>query len=221
MLQEVYVGTPAPMGDDELQVWSAIRKDRVGTADIAVGATGLDGDRQADPVLHGGPDKAAYVYPSTHYPFWRSLDFGLGPGGFGENLSVAGLDERDVRIGDVFAWGSALVQVSQPRTPCYKLAMHTGRKDVARHMIGSGRCGWYVRVLRSGTAPTSGELRLTDRDESFPTVHALYSGSYARGDDFDPVGLRRMIDTPALADQWRFGVMNRLRRVGAASKEGP
>ncbi|MFD0689926.1 MOSC domain-containing protein [Actinomadura fibrosa] len=211
----VYVGTPQVAGNDVREVWSAIRKAPVTEPEIALGETGLAGDRQADPVAHGGPDKAVYVYPSANYAFWRAVGSDLEPARVGENLAVAGPDEREVRIGDVWSWGEALVQVSQPRTPCYKLAAHTGRTDVAAHMIGSGRCGWYLRVLRAGRVPTGGELRRVETDPAAPTVHALFTGSYAPRDRVDPAGLRRMIGTPALGEQWRQGVLARLARIEA------
>jgi MOSC domain-containing protein YiiM len=215
-LEGVFAGTPQLIGDNERQVWSAIRKRRVTAVEIALDAGGLDGDRQADLVSHGGLDKAVYAYPSANYDFWSSLDYGLAPGGVGENLAVAGPDEHEVRIGDIWAWGQALLQVSQPRTPCYKLALHTGRKEVTGHMIDSGRCGWYLRVLRPGSVPTHGTLRLVETAAEAPTVHALFTESHARGERVDPVALRSMIETPALGGQWRDGVLNRLRRMGAA-----
>jgi MOSC domain-containing protein YiiM len=215
-LESVYVGTPQIIGDGVQEIWSAIRKARVGTSEITLGETGLEGDRQADLMAHGGPDKAVYVYPTANYDFWRSQDYDLEPGGIGENLAVAGPDEHQVRIGDMWEWGEALVQVSQPRTPCYKLAAHTGRKDVAAQMVGSGRCGWYLRVLRPGRVPTAGGLRLVETAPEAPTVHALFTGSYAPRDRVDPATLRGMIDTPALGAQWRHGVLNRLSRIEAS-----
>ncbi|WP_433326854.1 MOSC domain-containing protein [Spirillospora sp. CA-294931] len=210
-VEGLFTGTPSPLPGAGRGVLSAIAKRRVAATEAHLGWTRLDGDRQADMVSHGGPDKAVYMYPSGNYDYWRSLGYDLAPGGVGENAPVTGQDEHDVRIGDVWEWGEARVQVSQPRSPCSKLAAHTGRKEITRHMIESGRTGWYLRVLQPGFVPVEGVLRLLSRDRSAPTVHELFSASYARDDD--PGGLREMVDTPALAEQWRLSVQGRLARA--------
>ncbi|WP_037357200.1 MOSC domain-containing protein [Amycolatopsis orientalis] len=185
-LNEVYVGEPAVLGlRRDTPVLSAIRKTRVGAPELALSELNLTGDRQADLTVHGGPDKAVYVYPAEHYPAWTSEGFDVARGDFGENLSVRGMLEDETRIGDVWSWGDALVQVSQPRNPCFKLAMRTGRKDVVPAMIDTGRCGWYLRVLRPGTVPTAGPLDLVDRVEGEPTVGEAFlasSANYAQQD---------------------------------------
>jgi len=184
-LNDVYVGEPAALGHRrEEPVLSAIRKARVDAPELELSELNLTGDRQADLTVHGGPDKAVYVYPAEHYPVWAGEGYDVARGDFGENLSVEGMLEHETRIGDVWAWGDALVQVSQPRHPCFKLAMRTGRKDVVPAMIDSGRCGWYLRVLRPGTVPTAGPLDLVERTEE-PTVGEVFlalSANYAHQD---------------------------------------
>ncbi len=178
----VHVGRPLPLVRRRgRQVHSAIAKQPVTGPTIHVGKTNLAGDQQADLRVHGGVDKAVYAYPSEHLDAWRrALDRPLGLGAFGENLSLAGATEGQVRIGDVWAWGDALVQVSQPRSPCFKLAAHLDRPQVARMMIASGRTGWYLRVLQPGEAPVTGVLRLVERDPAAPSVldahRALFAG---------------------------------------------
>ncbi|MFG1999270.1 MOSC domain-containing protein [Spirillospora sp. NPDC048911] len=211
----LFVGRPAPLIDGDHEVLSAIRKERVAAGEVELSVTRLAGDRQADLVSHGGPDKAVYMYPAAHYAHWSSLGYELEPGGVGENASVTGPDEREVRIGDVWSWGAALVQVSQPRSPCYKFGMRLGRKQAVAQMIDSGRTGWYLRVLRTGPVPTSGTLRLIDRDPAAPTVRELFTGSFARGADNDPRRLREMIGAPALAEQWRSAIEGKLARLEA------
>ncbi len=208
----LFVGTPAPLGDGPRRVRSAIRKEPVAADALVLGETNLEGDRQADLSVHGGPDKAVYMYPAAHYAYWTSQGYDLGPGGVGENASVAGQDERTVRIGDIWAWGEARVQVSQPRSPCYKFALRAGRKEAVAQMISSGLCGWYLRVLRPGRVPANGTLRLLARDGAAPTVRELFTTSFAR--DYDPGLLLHMVSGPALADQWRAGVLTRLQRTG-------
>ncbi|WP_327697953.1 MOSC domain-containing protein [Streptomyces sp. NBC_00459] len=209
----LFVGTPAPLGPEPLEVLSSIRKHPVESAELALGHVGLHGDRQADMVAHGGPDKAVYMYPAQHYAFWTAEGYDFVPGGIGENATVTGQDERTVRIGDVWSWGDAVVQVSQPRTPCYKFALRAGRKEATAQMIRSGLTGWYLRVLQTGQVPVTGTLRLLARDTTAPTIHELFSTSYAR--EYDADALHRMVSTPALADQWRAGVLKRLHRTEA------
>ena len=119
---------------------------------VAVRATNLEGDRQADLRVHGGPDKAVYLYPAEHYPHWREVlaPAELGPGWFGENLTTRGLLEDETWIGDVFRVGGALLEVSQPRVPCAKLAMKSGDPAFGRPFLQSGFSGFYLRVLEEG-----------------------------------------------------------------------
>lgn len=158
-------------------VLSGIGKRPVAGTAIWVGETNLEGDRQADLQAHGGPDKAVYAYPAEHVAQWsRELnpDVQFGPGAFGENLTTAGWLEEDVRIGDVWAWGDALLQVAQPRYPCFKLGMATGRPGVVKQLVASGRTGWYLRVLRPGTAPVADAARLVDRGAGAVTVREAH-----------------------------------------------
>ena len=130
-----------------------------------LGYEGLRGDEQADRKHHGGADKAVCVYPEEHYTFWRSA-LGLAdlpPGAFGENFTTSGLTEDLVCIGDVFAVGEALVQVSQPRQPCWKLARRWRIKDLSAQVERAGRTGFYFRVLRHGFVQAGDGLKLCDR----------------------------------------------------------
>ncbi|MDS0137664.1 MULTISPECIES: MOSC domain-containing protein [unclassified Amycolatopsis] len=222
----VFVGEPSVLGyRRERPVLSAITKARVTAPELHLTELNLDGDRQADLTVHGGVDKAVYVYPAEHYPAWAADGLDAEPGGFGENVSLSGVTEDDVRIGDVWAWGDALVQVSQPRQPCFKLAMKTGRKDVTPLMIDSGRSGWYLRVLRPGTVPTSGPVELVERADG-PTITEVYLVSFANYGQLpeDKVGAAldladRVLAAPALSASYRGGVQStvdrwRARRAG-------
>ncbi|MEU0530837.1 MOSC domain-containing protein [Amycolatopsis tolypomycina] len=222
----VFVGEPSVLGHRrDRPVLSAITKARVTAPELALTELNLDGDRQADLTVHGGVDKAVYVYPAEHYPAWTAEGFDAEPGGFGENVSLTGVTEDDVRIGDVWAWGDALVQVSQPRQPCFKLAMKTGRKDVTPLMIDSGRCGWYLRVLRPGTVPTAGPVELAERADG-PTITEVYLVSFANYGQLPEDKVEAALDladrvlaTPALSASYRDGVQStvdrwRARRAG-------
>ncbi|WP_410596692.1 MOSC domain-containing protein [Amycolatopsis sp. lyj-23] len=222
----VFVGEPSVLGyRRDRPVLSAITKARVTAPELPLTELNLDGDRQADLTVHGGVDKAVYVYPAEHYPAWREDGFEAAVADFGENVSLSGVTEDDVRIGDVWAWGDALVQVSQPRSPCFKLAMKTGRKDVTPLMIDSGRSGWYLRVLRPGTVPTSGAVELVERADG-PTIAEVYVVSFANYGQLPEDRVEAALDfadrvlaTPALSESWSAGVQStvdrwRARRAG-------
>jgi MOSC domain-containing protein YiiM len=166
-LVSVNVGQPRLIGTFRgAPVLSAIGKRPVQARTLSLDWLNLAGDGQADRRVHCGPDKAVYAYPSQHLPLWIAElgpDPPFRPGTFGENLTTEGLLEDEVRIGDVWAWGDALLQVTQPCSPCFKLATVTGRRDIIRRMIENGRTGWYPRVLRPGAVPVSGPIAVVAR----------------------------------------------------------
>lgn len=134
--------------------------------------TNLDGDRQADLNAHGGVNKAVYAYPSEHYSYWRAELPGveLSWGHFGENLTTEGLLESEARIGDQFRIGGAIVKVSQPRIPCYKLGIRFGRDDMPKKFLASGRSGIYFSVLEEGLVNSGDAIELVSRAEPDITV---------------------------------------------------
>ncbi|HET9690519.1 MAG TPA: MOSC domain-containing protein [Acidimicrobiales bacterium] len=180
-------------------VRTGIRKRPVAAATLALSTTNLEGDGQADLAVHGGPDKAVYAYPSEHWPVWEAeIGRPFGPAAFGENLTTAGATEDDVRIGDRWHWGDAVLEVCQPRTPCFKLALHSGTAEVGRRMRATGRSGWYLRVLRTGTVPTAGPVAV----EAHPagvTVAAVTAAARSG----DPDAIAAVLAVAALADEWR------------------
>lgn len=202
---ETRVGRPMIIGATrEGEVTSAIAKALVDSPTLLLGPINLDGDDQADRSVHGGPDKSVYCYPSEHATAWAEAGFTLPPGSVGENAVVAGATEAEVRIGDIFRWGAARIQISQPRAPCYKLTLHSGRKDVAVAMIDSGRCGWYVRTVEPGEVETTGPMELLERDDRSATVATtfavMFPGRRAEADDGDVV--HQVVQSPALAKEW-------------------
>lgn len=153
----------SPVSPAGHQVATAIHKQPV-PGPVAVGRLGLDGDAQADRRLHGGPGKAVYAYPLEHYEFWRTQrrlagrgDTPLVHGALGENLTVQGLLEEACWIGDRLALGTALLEVSEVRTPCFKLNVKMGLAHAARLMDQSGHTGFYLRVIQPGTI-TAGDI---------------------------------------------------------------
>jgi MOSC domain-containing protein YiiM len=199
----VNVGLPAYLGRVRGEaVESGIAKRPVVAGTIRLEPTNLAGDGQADLSVHGGPDKAVYAYCATHWPAWqRELSLQAKPGTFGENLTLDGAGEEDIHIGDVFSWGAARLAVTQPRQPCFKLALHLGRADIGAAMIKSGRCGFYLRVIETGTVPVQ-DARLTrcTHEADAPSVRAIFAKYY---DSKTPAAeLRQLAATPGLSAEW-------------------
>jgi MOSC domain-containing protein YiiM len=170
----------------------------------------LDGDRQADLTVHGGPDKAVYVYPSEHYDYWRKELPGteLPWGMFGENFTTEGLDET-VNIGDRFRIAGAEVTVTQPRMPCYKLGIKFGRPDILRRFLKSGRTGFYFSAQREGEVGAGDEIEQLQRDSHNVTV-ADITNLYSQ-DKTDFELMRRAVAVAALPESWREYFEKRLK----------
>lgn len=192
-------------------VVSGIGKQPVAVDTLRLDTLNLEGDGQADLVNHGGPEKAVYAYPSEHLPRWNAeLGTVFGAGTFGENLSTAGLTEEEARIGDVWAWGEARLQICQPRSPCYKLAMVTGRPDLPKRLTVNGRTGWYLRVLEPGRVPVAGPIRVVARDPAGVSVlraHLANLPGASRAERLAVAGVE------ALAESWRAWMLDGLDRA--------
>jgi len=185
---------------------SGIVKEPV-AGDVPVGPEGFAGDEQADRENHGGPDKAVLAYGSARYDDWVRLH-GLpaGPGGFGENLTVSGLDEDSVCIGDTFRTGTALLQVTQPRLPCWKLSARWTRPDLIRLVEDTGWSGWYLRVLEPGTVAAGAAMGLLDRPRPGWPVSAAFRVGRLR----DGAELGELAAVPELSAAWRDSLRARL-----------
>jgi MOSC domain-containing protein YiiM len=170
---------------------------------VFVGRLNLEGDGQADLENHGGLDKAVLGYAADHYPLWRTeLGWDVLPwGAFGENLTLGGLTEADVCLGDVWQTGDVLLQVSQPRQPCWKLARRWRRKDLPKRVIQTGRSGWYFRVLREGTIQAGVTMQLVQRMHTGWSVARASGVLYDKRADPEHVAALRTI--PELAAGWK------------------
>lgn len=203
-LLEVNVGLPAPLGERRGEVTiSGIRKRPVTTDSVTVSATNIAGDGQADLVNHGGQDKAIYCYSVDHYPFWQESIGYEGDGvhaAFGQNLSLSGIDETGIHIGDRLRWGDVLLEVSQPRWPCFKLDMHSGIPLLMKRLIASGRSGWYLRVIEPGTASTSGAIEIVERDPLGISVRDAFNAR--RDPHMEPARYHEIMSHPKLAAAW-------------------
>ncbi|MFZ1910297.1 MAG: MOSC domain-containing protein [Burkholderiales bacterium] len=177
---------------------------------VRVTALNIQGDRQSDLSVHGGADKAVYAYPSEHYPYWRnelpSMNFPWGA--FGENLTTKGLLEEEVHIGDRFRVGSAEFIVTQPRMPCFKLAIRFSRPDMVKRFLRSGRTGFYLAVVQEGDIGAGDSLDLVAEDNSHISV-ADVVGLYA-ADAANQDLLRRASELSALPESWREYFRERL-----------
>jgi MOSC domain-containing protein YiiM len=169
-LLSVNVGLPRSVEKRGRTVRTGIFKEPV-LLRVHVGRLNVDGDRQADLRVHGGPDKAVYAYDLSGYAHWRrELSRELAFGQFGENLTVEGLPETEVRIGDTYRIGGALLQVSEPRSPCFKLAMKMELPAFPRVFLAAGRTGFYLRVLEEGEIGVGDTIALVSREAGQVTV---------------------------------------------------
>jgi ferredoxin-NADP reductase/MOSC domain-containing protein YiiM len=199
------------------QIRSGFVKTRVASP-VRAEPLGLPGDAQADLAVHGGIDKAIYAYPSAHYALWNR-EFPehaalWGPGSLGENLSLDGWDERDVCIGDTISLGTAVLQVTQPRKPCFKLALRFADDRLPKHLVDTGRCGWYYRVLRPGTFAAGDLLVLLKRAHPAWTIRRINAISY--GADAPVDLLKELADLPELSVAWREQSHASIRAAEAA-----
>ncbi|HLZ67340.1 MAG TPA: MOSC domain-containing protein [Aliidongia sp.] len=201
------VGLPAPLRSAHREVQSGIRKHPV-TGPILVGAGGCAGDGQADLENHAGPDKAVCVYATEHLPYWSErLGRAFSPGAFGENFSVTGLVEHEVRIGDLLAIGTARFQVTQPRGPCFKLGMLHDAPHLALWVQEQGWTGFYLRCLVPGPVQAGDRIELLERNPDHPTITEVVRVTYH--DTKDEAAIDRVVACPPLAENWRGALLRR------------
>lgn len=198
----VNVGLPREVSWKGKPVTTGIFKEPV-QGRLKLRSLNLEGDGQADLTVHGGLDKAVYVYPVEHYDYWRQAlpDMELPWGTFGENLTIEGLLEGDVNIGDRFRMGTAEVMVTQPRMPCYKLGIKFGRADIVKRFLDSHRSGFYFSVIQEGELEAGDALELISHDENQISVTDIVR-LYTREAN-DTTLLHRATELPALPESWR------------------
>lgn len=211
------VGMPATYMKEGTEWVSGIGK-RSAEGRIKLGSLGFEGDGQADLKHHGGPDKAVCVYCLEHYPYWEgALDMKLGAAAFGENITVSGLTEEKVRIGDIFRMGTALVQITQPRQPCYKLAFKYGKPNMPVLVQDTGYTGYYFRVLQEGAVARNDQLELVEASSHAITVAFANRIMHHEKNDLDAI--RMILEVPELSASWRSTLMNRLEGEQGSTKE--
>jgi len=208
----VNVGLPVKVNFGKEIVTTAIFKNPIKHR-IKLYKLNLEGDKQADLTVHGGIDKAVYSYPSEHYRFWKKeiKDFEYSWGTFGENLTTEGLLEDLVNVGDQFQIGSAKVIATQPRMPCYKLAVRFGRMDIIRRFMASERSGIYFKVEEEGEIGVEDKIELIKSDENKVTIRDIVR--LQTNGDRDTDMMNRAIKVKDLPDGWRNYFMEKLTKL--------
>ena len=218
-IEGLHVGGPGLVPADATgDAWSTGSFKAPVDGPLRLGRTNLAGDGQADLVNHGGPDKAVCCYPAAHYPDWHG-ELGLAPaafpyGAFGENLTLAGQTEATVSIGDTFTVGTATVQVSQPRQPCWKLSRRWGVRDLAARVQRTRRTGWYVRVIEEGEVAAGQALTLVARPLPEWTIARVTGVIY---DAKDLAGAAALADCDLLAGSIRAYLAERIHDAKASA----
>jgi MOSC domain-containing protein YiiM len=218
-LHSLQVGLPRdiePAGERDLsdKPWTtAFFKQPISHSTIAR-TNGLDGDGQADLEVHGGPDKAICVYSFDHYAYWQTV-IGVNPlptGAFGENFTLSGIDENNVCIGDVWQVGDSLVvQISQPRQPCWKLARRWQRKTLAHEVQDNGKTGWYFRVLKEG--PVKAGMKLTLVERTHPDWTVAQANQVMHHDKHNATAAAELAGLDELSESWKWQLSKRFEDV--------
>lgn len=212
ILRAVHVGRVAPRGP--ANVPSGFYKQPV-AGRVEVRALGLAGDEQADKSVHGGPDKAVYAYPTEGYAAWidefPTRRRTLIPGGMGENLATAGLSEDDVHIGDIMRIGTVTMQVTQPRQPCFKLALYHREPKMVRRMTETARCGWYLRVLEPGKLGAGDRIEVIERQDKTWTIRRFAALIALK--TIDAETLSEIVAMPGLSERWQVRALRLLAEM--------
>jgi MOSC domain-containing protein YiiM len=193
-----------------MRIQTGIFKDPVDMP-VTISKLNLARDRQADLTVHGGAEKAVYAYPAEHYEYWRNRlpDVPFSWGKFGENLTTEGLMEDALCVGDRLRVGSAILMVTQPRMPCYKLALRFDRDDMIKRFLTSQRSGFYFSVIEEGQVQAGSKVEILSRDP-----HRVAVGDIVRlylGQARDPELLQRAMNVSALPQGWKSDLALRVR----------
>src|SRR6266496_2461195 len=217
-LISVNVGLPRVVMSHGDPVSTGIFKEPV-TGRVMLRTLNLDGDRQADLSVHGGPSKAVYVYPSEHYDYWKHElpEIELPWGMFGENFTTTGLFETELNIGDKFRVGSAALMVTEPPMPCYKLGIKFGRSDMIKKFLATERTGFYFAVVQAGEVGVGDQIELIksgERSVRGSDIVQLYTREKHN------VGLlRRAMEVEALPESWKSYFQHRLEKLTVPSRD--
>lgn len=227
VVSQVAVGMPQHYGSPEAtnpmdKPWQTGFFKQPVTGSVRLNRLGFEGDGVADLVHHGGEDKAVLCYSAEHYPVWRdefqqmeafterlSIE-SFGNGAFGENLTISGLTEESVCVGDVYEVETAKIQVSQPRQPCWKLGRRWRLKQLTALAVSTGRMGWYVRVIEEGAVSAGQEMVLAERTLPEWPISRLNELFYRDRSNLEDA--REMADCAVLAESWRSEFRKRVEK---------
>jgi MOSC domain-containing protein YiiM len=186
---------------------------------VSVSRENLAGDRQADLVNHGGKDKAVYAYSDENYAYWQEAlrRRPMAYGQFGENLTVSGLDESIVYVGDHLQIGNSLMAVTQPRVPCFKLGIRFDNSEMPRLFLESGRTGFYMRVLDEGMVEAGDRIEIVRRGDGAISVKELFRAFFHPRVKESAHILGRALEVPELSAEWRGKIERRLQHGGSVS----
>lgn len=203
IVEALCAGSARPFRGEEM---SAIAKQPL-DGRVRIGTLGLATDEQADLVHHGGPDMALHHYPLDHHDYWRTE---LGdhsvlaePGAFGTNIAMRGMTEADVLLGDRFRLGTALIEVCQPRQPCWKIEHRFGAKGMVKRILKTGRCGWFYRVIEEGEAEAGDSFEKVADGLPEWTMARIFGALWGTSEPTDKTLLRQIIELPPLAAKLR------------------
>ena len=209
-LKAICAGSAQPLRGNQLSAIGKLSRE----GEITIGRLGVEGDQQADMLHHGGPDMAVHLYPLAHHDFWREelgghelLD---SPGAFGSNLAVTGITEGDVLLGDRHRIGTALLEVCQPRRPCWKIEARFDRKGMVETILRTGRSGWYYRVIEEGVVRAGDRMtREADGLSQWP-IAEVFEVAWGTARPTERDRLAQLADAPFLADKMRQFVRGRI-----------
>ncbi len=201
-LNSIHVGQPREVEYHGKTITTSIFKEEI-SGPVNVGKLNIEGDKQADLMVHGGVEKAVYAYPIEHYEYWKEIrsDLKYSPGVFGENLSVSGMNEKTVCVGDVYRIGSVLFSVTIPRMPCFKLGIKMGDPTIIKDFMKSERSGFYLQVLEEGVIEAGQEIIKEGSDGYALTIEEMVRLDASGKSDQEL--LKRAIGSPSMSQERR------------------
>lgn len=213
------IGKPAAIAHGSKEIFTGIFKTPSSNSHHLT-LTGLQGDGQGDTVNHGGPDKAVCVYFEQRYPYWREqLASSVDYGAFGENFTLSHWTEDDLCIGDIIQAGEVILQVSQPRQPCFKLGLRHNLPELPVHVQKTGYTGFYFRVIKEGSIEAGTEFTITQRHPARKTISEANRIMYQDKQDLD--GIRALLEVKELAASWQEQLGGRLTKLSIEIQGGP
>jgi len=211
VVKSINIGLPNKEMFKDREITTGICKKPV-QGQLNLKKTGFEGDGVADLKNHGGMDKAVCVYSEDHYPYWEmTLGVKLSNAAFGENLTLLNLREDEICIGDIFQFGTAITQVSQPRQPCTTLAARYGQSDLIKLVINSGYTGFYLRVLKEGITEKGDKMILLEKDSH--NINISFANLIFHHDRKNRDGIEKVLAVPALSESWKHSFQKLRERV--------